>query len=112
MVGHALPGNQIWRKQHLTASKDAVRHIAPDRAGWPMALHWNKRPAPAVYTIGRRLACFPETLMKVRYLIVGLLLAVMGMAACSTNGGMNSQGNASGSPSDNSQNLKSYRGGY
>ncbi|MBV8156678.1 MAG: hypothetical protein JO278_03415 [Dyella sp.] len=48
--------------------------------------------------------------MKVRYLICGLLLAVMGMAACSTNGGMTSQGNASGSQTDNSPNLKSYRG--
>jgi hypothetical protein len=77
-----------------------------------MASQRNKRPESAVYTIVRRLACFPETLMKVRYLIFSLLLALMTMAACSTNGGMNSQGNASGSQSDNSQNLKSYRGGY
>jgi len=52
--------------------------------------------------------------MKVRYLIPGLLLAVLATAACSTSGGMtsqgNNQGNASGSQGDNTQNLKSYRG--
>ncbi|WP_019451549.1 hypothetical protein [Cupriavidus sp. BIS7] len=44
--------------------------------------------------------------MKVRYLIPGLLLAILATAACSTSGGMTSQG----SQGDNTQNPKSYRG--
>ena len=51
--------------------------------------------------------------MKVRQLIsafcAGLLLAMMAVAGCSTDNGMNTQGNSSNS-SSNSRGAASYRG--